>query len=102
MVKPPLGIGLRSTDAVVVAAAAGNCALFLRIIMRGGGGGDAGDDKVLGIVGYNGCVVPWRRSLSYSRICSILGCLEMFPSYGSPLDSTSKFSLFRCHKSPNP
>ena len=100
MVKPALGIGLRSTDVVVVvvAAAAGDCALSLGIIMRCGGGGDGGDDKVLGITGYNGCVVPWRRSLSYSRICSILGCLEMFPSYGSPLDSTSKFSLFRCHK----
>ena len=83
MVKPPLGIGLRSTDVVVVAAAAGDCALFLGIIiMRRGGGGDAGDDKVLGITGYNGCAVPRRRSLSYSRISSMFGCLDMFPSYG--------------------
>ena len=82
MVKPALGIGLRSTVVVVVAAAAGDCALSLGIIMRCGGGGDGGDDKVLGIIGYNGCVVPWRRLLSYSRISSKLGCLEMFPSYG--------------------
>ena len=81
MVKPPLEIGLRSTDVVVVVAAAGDCALFFGLIKRCGGGSDGGDDKVLGITGYNGCVVPWGRSLSYSGI-SILGCLDMFPSYG--------------------
>ena len=72
MVKPPLGIGLRSTDVVVVVVVVvGDCALFLGIMMRCGGGGDGGDDKVLGITGYNGCVVLWRRSLSYSRISCI-------------------------------
>ena len=55
---------------------------FFKKIIRCGGGGDGRDDNVLGITGYNGCAVPRRRSLSYSRISSMLGCLEMFPSYG--------------------